>query len=82
MHIDYPLPYVPRNRTYEVRGRIDALGRELEPLVESDVAAAIDYFRRCEVQAIAVSLLWSIVNPAPRAASVLDTSQAHGRRSP
>jgi N-methylhydantoinase A len=64
VHIDYPQPYVPRNRTYEVRGRIDALGRELEPLVESDVRAAIEYFRRCEVQAIAVSLLWSIVNPA------------------
>jgi N-methylhydantoinase A len=64
VHIDYPQPYVPRNRTYEVHGRIDALGRELEPLVESDVTAAIEYFRRCEVQAIAVSLLWSIVNPA------------------
>jgi N-methylhydantoinase A len=64
VHIDYPQPYVPRNRTCEVRGRIDALGGELEPLVESDVTAAIAYFRRCEVQAIAVSLLWSIVNPA------------------
>lgn len=64
VHIDYPQPYVPRNRTYEVRGRIEALGREIEPLVEADVAAAIDYFRRCGVRAIAVSLLWSIVNPA------------------
>lgn len=64
VHIDYPQPYVPRNRTVEVRGRIDALARELEPLVEADVVAAIDYLRRCEVKAIAVSLLWSIVNPS------------------
>ena len=34
VHIDYPPPYVPRNRTREVRGRIEALGRELEPLSE------------------------------------------------
>jgi len=64
MQIDYPQPYVPRNRTYEVRGRIEARGRELEPLVEADVLAAIGHFRRCEVKAIAVGLLWSIVNPA------------------
>jgi N-methylhydantoinase A len=64
VHIDYPQPFVPRNRTFEVRGRIQALGSEIEPLVEADVDAAIDYFRRCGVQAIAVSLLWSIVNPA------------------
>jgi N-methylhydantoinase A len=64
VHIDYPPPYVPRNRTYEVRGRIEALGREIEPLVEQDVMDAIAYFKRCDVKAIAVSLLWSIVNPA------------------
>ena len=64
VHIDYPQPYVPRNRTYEVRGRIEALGRELEPLSVEDVREAIGYFKRCEVQAIAVSLLWSIANPA------------------
>jgi N-methylhydantoinase A len=64
VHIDYPPPYVPRNRTREVRGRIEALGRELEPLCEQDVIDAVEYFKRCEVQAIAVSLLWSIVNPA------------------
>jgi N-methylhydantoinase A len=64
VHIDYPQPYVPRNRTYEVRGRIEALGRELEPLAEQDVIEAVRYFKRCEVKAIAVCLLWSIVNPA------------------
>ena len=61
--IDYPDPYVPRSRTCEVRGRIDALGNEVEPLAEADVHAAVDHLKRCQVEAIAVSLLWSIVNP-------------------
>ncbi len=64
VHIDYPPPYVPRNRTREVRGRIEATGRELEPLSEQDVLDAIEHFKRCGVKAVAVSLLWSIVNPA------------------
>jgi N-methylhydantoinase A len=62
--IDYPPPFVPRNRTCEVRGRIDSMGNEIEPLSERDVAVAAAHFRRCRVEAVAVSLLWSIVNPA------------------
>ena len=61
--IDFPPPYVPRNRTCEVRGRIDAMGNELEPLSEKDVVAAAKYLKKAGVQAIAVCLLWSIVNP-------------------
>jgi N-methylhydantoinase A len=62
--IDFPPPYVPRNRTCEVRGRIDAMGNEVEPLSESDVVEAAAHLKRCGVQAIAVSLLWSIVEPS------------------
>lgn len=61
--LDYPDPYVPRNRTYGVRGRIDSLGNEVTPLSEKDVHDAVAYFKRCAVDAIAVCLLWSIVNP-------------------
>jgi N-methylhydantoinase A len=61
--IDFPPPYVPRNRTCEVRGRIDAMGNEIEPLNEKDVVAAAKYLKKAEVKAIAVCLLWSIVNP-------------------
>ncbi len=64
VHVDYPQPYVPRNRTFEVRGRLDSMGRELQPLSEQDVIDAVAYFRRCGVDAIAVALLWSIANPA------------------
>ena len=62
--LDYPKPFVPRNRTCEVRGRIDARGDEIAPLSENDVQAAVDHFKRCPVDAIAVSLLWSVVEPA------------------
>ena len=62
--LDYPKPFVPRNRTCEVRGRIDARGNEIAALSEDDVQAAVDHFKRCPVDAIAVSLLWSVVEPA------------------
>ena len=62
--LDYPRPFVPRDRTFEVRGRIDARGNEIAPLAEDDVRAAVDHFSRCPVDAIAVSLLWSVAEPA------------------
>jgi N-methylhydantoinase A len=62
--IDFPPPYIPRNRTCEVRGRIDAMGNELEPLNEKDVRAAARHLKKCRVEAVAVCLLWSIANPA------------------
>ena len=62
--LDYPKPFVPRDRTFEVRGRIDARGNEITPLEEDDARHAVDYFKRCPVEAIAVSLLWSVAEPA------------------
>ena len=62
--LDYPRPFVPRNRTVEVGGRIDARGNEIAPLAEDDVRAAVDHLRRCPVDAIAVGLLWSVAEPA------------------
>ena len=52
--IDYPEPFVPRNRTYEVSGRVDSLGNEITPLSDQDVRDAAAYFKKCEVEAIAV----------------------------
>lgn len=60
--LDYPEPFVPRHLTLEVGGRIDTEGHEREPLSEADVHQAIARFRKLEVQAVAVCLLWSIVN--------------------
>lgn len=62
--LNYPDPYVPRNRTCEVRGRIDSLGNEVAALSEEDVRAAVADLRRGGIEAIAVCLLWSMVNPA------------------
>ncbi|MBL8577602.1 MAG: hydantoinase/oxoprolinase family protein [Mesorhizobium sp.] len=62
--LDYPDPFVPRNLTMEVGGRIDSLGNEIEPLSEQDVRAAARRFRQAGVEAIAVSLLWAFVNPS------------------
>ena len=62
--LEYPEPYVSRNLTMPVRGRIDARGKEIVPFHDEDVVAAVETFRRRGVQAIAVGFLWSIVNPA------------------
>ena len=61
--LDYPEPYVSRNLTMPVRGRIDARGKEIAPFRDEDVVTAVETFRRRGVQAIAVGFLWSVVNP-------------------
>ncbi|MDR5651461.1 hydantoinase/oxoprolinase family protein [Ruixingdingia sedimenti] len=58
----YPDPYIPRRLTFEVPERIDAEGGILIPLDETRVAEIAADLRG--VEAVAVCLLWSIVNPA------------------
>ena len=62
--LSYPAPFVPRVRTRAVRGRIDAAGAERTALEDVDVLAAVEDFRRLGVEAVAVCLLWSVVNGA------------------
>jgi len=62
--LDYPDPYVPRHLTKTVAGRIDARGRELTPLALDEVRKVAAEFRSLGVEAVAVGLLWSVVNPA------------------
>jgi N-methylhydantoinase A len=62
--LPYPPPYVPRHRTFELRERVDSEGDVYVPLDEESVLAAIDGARAAGCEAIAVCLLWSIVNPA------------------
>jgi N-methylhydantoinase A len=60
----YPEPYVPRSLTFEVRERVGAEGQVIAPL---DVEAARQTLRRVRdagVEALAVCLLWSVLNPA------------------
>jgi N-methylhydantoinase A len=59
----YPDPYVPRRLTFEIGGRIGAEGDVVEPLDDVVARASIDRLGALEVEAVAVSLLWSIANP-------------------
>ncbi|REJ36041.1 MAG: 5-oxoprolinase, partial [Bacillota bacterium] len=69
-----PEPLVPREHRLEVRERIGPAGEVIEPLVEDDVRAAADHFRRHGIRAIAVCLLHSYANPAheERVAALLE----------
>lgn len=62
--IPYPPPYVPRYLTFEIEERIDSEGDVFLPLDEGSVRGALERCQDLGVQAIGVSLLWSIVNPA------------------
>jgi N-methylhydantoinase A len=62
--VPFPQPYIPRALTFEVPGRILADGSEMTPFDEAAVLQVIEQLKAREVEAVAVCLLWSIVNPA------------------
>jgi N-methylhydantoinase A len=61
--VEYPEPYIPRALTFEVPERIGALGEVVEPLDEAAVEAIADELEARGAEAVAVSLLWSVLNP-------------------
>jgi N-methylhydantoinase A len=58
-----PPPLVPRSLTFTVRERIDCEGREVAPLNADDARAAIAALKAGGVESVAVSLLFSFLNP-------------------
>jgi N-methylhydantoinase A len=60
---EYPDPYVPRSLTFEVPERIGATGEVVEPLDERAMDALAATLERNGVEAVAVCLLWSVLNP-------------------
>lgn len=62
--LDYPDPFVPRGATFGIPGRIDAQGNEIRPLDEEAVRRAATAMKTAGVEAVGISFLWSIVNPA------------------
>jgi N-methylhydantoinase A len=60
---EYPAPYVPRSLTFEVPERLYADGTVAHPLEENAVRVIARELVEREVMAVAVCLLWSIVNP-------------------
>jgi N-methylhydantoinase A len=61
--LPYPPPYVPRYLTFEIGERVDSEGDVFVELDEASVMAAIEEARRLGAEAVAVCLIWSIVNP-------------------
>lgn len=62
--VPYPEPYVPRSLTWEVTERINTDAEVLQPLDEAEVIGIIEQMKAQQVEAVAVCLLWSIVNGA------------------
>ena len=58
-----PEPYVPRRLTFEIPERVDSEGLIYKPLDEERVKHVLATLRELQVEAIAVSFLWAIVNP-------------------
>jgi N-methylhydantoinase A len=60
----YAPPYVPRRLTWEVPERISSEAEVLVPLDEEALRRTLGEMRGAQIEAVAVSLLWSIVNPS------------------
>jgi N-methylhydantoinase A len=61
--VPYPEPYVPKALTFQVPERITADGAVRTALDEAAVEAIAQQLAALRVEAVAVCLLWSIVNP-------------------
>lgn len=58
----YPEPYIPRALTYEISERIGSGGEVVQSLDEEDAVVIIKRAAAARVEAVAICLLWSIVN--------------------
>lgn len=61
---EYPDPYIPRRRTFEVPERVSSEAQVTKALDEDTVRGILGRLREENYEAVAVSLLWSIVHPA------------------
>ena len=59
---EFPEPYIPRALTFEIRERLSALGEVLTALDEKQALEVMARMRAAAVEAVAVCLLWSIIN--------------------
>ncbi|MCG3754780.1 hydantoinase/oxoprolinase family protein [Amycolatopsis sp. Poz14] len=64
LSVRYPEPYVPRALTSEIPERIDSEGDVVRRLDEDAVRDILRRLRAQDVEAVAVCLLWAIVNGA------------------
>lgn len=64
IRVTRPAPLVAREHCLTVRGRLDAAGREIEPLSMEDLEAAALAMERAGIEAAAICFLHSYANPA------------------
>ena len=60
---DAPATLIPRRRRFEITERIGAAGKVVTPLNEAEIDGLIAELKAAQVQAVAVSLLFSFLNP-------------------
>jgi N-methylhydantoinase A len=61
---NYPEPYIPRRQTFEIVERMTSEGTPSTPLDEKQARDVLARIRDDSYEAIAVSFLWSFINPA------------------
>lgn len=61
--VPYPKPYVPRSLTFEIPERIIHDGSVLQTMDENAVLEVITQLKKNDIDAVAVCLLWSTINP-------------------
>ena len=64
LDVDYPEPYIARSLTFECPERVAAEGDVVRSLDEAAIRDIVAGFEALGVEAVAVCLLWSVVNPA------------------
>jgi N-methylhydantoinase A len=63
LKMEFPEPYIPRRLTEEIRERVNSEGGIETPLDINQASEVIESLKQKNVEAIAVSFLWSIMNP-------------------
>jgi N-methylhydantoinase A len=64
---DAPATLVPRHRRFEITERVGADGAVVTPLAEAEIGPLVAALKEARVEAIAVSLLFSFLNPTHEA---------------
>jgi len=60
---DAPATLIPRRRRFEITERIGADGAVVTPLAESEIDALVAALKAARIDAVAISLLFSFLNP-------------------
>jgi N-methylhydantoinase A len=60
---DAPATLIPRQRRFEITERVGADGAVVTPLAEGEIAPLVATLREARAEAVAVSLLFSFLNP-------------------